>query len=349
MNQPIIDLRSDTVTQPTPAMRQAMADAPLGDDVYGEDPTVNRLQELAAQRFGKEAALFVASGTMGNVISLLAHCERGDRAMMGDKAHTYLYEGGNPATLGGVHSWLVPVQPDGKLRLEDLQDGIGYRDDSHYSYAKLVCLENTQGGMGGQPLDAAYIAEVGAFCQQNDLLLHIDGARIFNATAALQTPVSVLAAHANSVSFCLSKGLCAPVGSLIVGSAAFIRKAHRIRKALGGGMRQAGVLAAAGIIALQEMTERLADDHANAQMLAEGLARIPCVAIDPARVRTNMVFFDLHPDAPLGIDALMEKLAADGILIGSYGSTYKIRAVTHYWITPEQIERVVGRIAFHLS
>jgi threonine aldolase len=343
-----IDLRSDTVTWPTPNMRHAMAEANVGDDVYGEDPTVNELQEKAARRFGKEAALLVTSGSMGNVICMLTHCGRGDRAIVGDKSHVNLYESGNPAALGGIQPWAVPVQPDGTLRLEDLRAGITRATDSHFPYTKVISLENTQGSLGGQPVPAAYIREVAALAQENNLKLHIDGARIFNAAAALNTDVAELAETADSLTFCLSKGLCAPVGSVIVGSKEFIARAHRIRKMLGGGMRQAGVIAAAGIVALEEMTERLSEDHVNAKTLAEGLAAIPGFLLDPERVKSNMVFFDLAPDAKLDAKTLSDKLRTEGILINPTG-TYRFRAVTHYWIKPEHIERVLKRVRFYFS
>ncbi|MFP4322520.1 MAG: low-specificity L-threonine aldolase [Anaerolineales bacterium] len=344
----VIDLRSDTVTHPTPEMRRAMAEADVGDDVYGEDPTVNELQRRAAQQFGKAAALLVSSGSMGNVVSLMAHCGRGERVIMGQQSHTNLYEAGNPATLGGIQAWTVPVQPDGTLSLADIRGGIpAYPDDAHFPLARAVSLENTQGSLGGQPIPANYIDEVGALCRQHDLALHIDGARIFNAAAALDTDVATLTASADSVTFCLSKGLCAPVGSIIVGSEDFIMRAHRVRKALGGGMRQAGIIAAAGIIALEEMSARLAQDHATARMLAAGLNDLPEFTIDLPRVRTNMFFCDYAPDARLGLPELADKLRADNIWLQP--NQYGFRAVTHYWITEARVEFVLQRIKYHLS
>jgi threonine aldolase len=343
-----IDFRSDTVTQPTPKMRQAMAEAPLGDDVYGDDPTVNALQALAAKTLGKEAALFVPSGTMGNITALMVHCGRAERAIMGDKSHTNRYEGGNPAALGGIQAWTVPVQPDGRLRLEDIQAAISPRDDSHFPYTKVVCLENTQGSLGGQPLPADYVAQVGALAHEHGLKLHIDGARIFNAAAALGVPAAELVAPADSVMFCLSKGLCAPVGSMLVGSAEFIAQAHRVRKLLGGGMRQAGVLAAAGIIAIEDMRGRLAEDHQHAQTLAAGLAQMDCILIEPERVKTNMIFFDLHREAKLDARGLAEALRGDGILINPMGP-YAFRLVTHYWIKTQHVHFMLERLRHHLS
>lgn len=342
-----IDLRSDTVTWPTPSMRQAMMEAEVGDDVYGEDPTVNELERRAAQKFGKEAALYVASGSMGNIASIMAHCERGERIITGQNSHVNAYEAGNPAVLGGIQPWTVPVQPDGTLRLEDIQAGIS-TEDVHYPHTTLVCLENTQGATGGQPLTADYITQVGQLCRQNNLKLHIDGARIFNAAAATETDVATLTAPADSVTFCLSKGLCAPAGSVIVGSAAFIYKARRIRKLLGGGMRQAGILAAAGIIALEDMSQRLHEDHATAKALAEGLAQIRGIDIQPERFKTNMVFLKLNEDAKLSAAALSQKLEADNIILRPNG-IYNFRAVTHYWIKPTHIDYVLERMNRYLS
>ncbi len=334
-----IDLRSDTVSWPTPEMREAMANAPVGDDVYGEDPTINQLQQDAADMLGKEAGLFVSSGTQGNIVAALTHCGRGDEMILGREAHMFRYEQGASSALGGIQTNILDVQPDGTLKLDAIERAIR-SDDQHFPRTKLICLENTQGTIGGIPITADYTAQVGAIAKANHLKLHIDGARIFNAATALNTPVKELVAHADSVSFCLSKGLCAPVGSVLVGSKEFIREAHRTRKILGGGMRQAGVLAAAGLIALHKMTTRLHEDHANACALAEGLATIPHLKIDVSRVKTNMLFFDLAEDAPLTIDALRARLKDDyGVLMGGYaGMPNRIRLVTHYWITPEKVQ-----------
>lgn len=342
-----IDLRSDTVTWPTSRMRQAMMEAEVGDDVYGEDPTVNELERRAAQKFGKEAGLFVASGTMGNIVSIMAHCGRGERAIMGHSAHTHANEAGNPAVLGGIQPWVVPVQPDGTLLLEDIRAGIS-SDDPHFPRTTLVCVENTQGATGGQPLSAAYIERVGKLCREQGLRLHLDGARIFNAAVAEGTDVATLTAPADSITFCLSKGLCAPAGSVIVGSDEFIYKARRIRKLLGGGMRQAGILAAAGLIALEEMTERLSEDHATARAFAEGLAHIPGVEVQPERVKTNMVFLKLHADSRLDGRMLSKKLEEDNIILRPSG-VYHFRAVTHYWIKPAHIDFVLERINRYLA
>lgn len=338
----VIDLRSDTVTWPTEAMRQAMAYAPVGDDVYGEDPTVNALEAEAAALLGKEAGLFVASGTMGNLTAALTHCGRGDEMIVGREAHMFRYEAGGSAALGGIHPHILDVQPDGTLPLEAIRRAIR-GDNDHFPRTRLICLENTQGTIGGIPITAEYTAQVGALAREHGLKLHIDGARIFNAAVALGVPASQLVADADSVSFCLSKGLCAPVGSVLVGSHAFIRQARRVRKSLGGGMRQAGVLAAAGLVALRTMIDRLVEDHANACALAEGLAALPYIEIDGSRVRTNMVFFDLAQDAPIAPAALADRLRHEyHILLRPYpGYTHKFRAVTHYWVTRAHIEQTL--------
>ncbi len=335
----IIDLRSDTVTQPTSAMRRAMAQAEVGDDVYGEDPTINRLQEMGAARLGKEAGLFVPSGTMGNLVAILAHCGRGDEVILGTKAHTFLFEAGGISALGGVHSCQIPNQPDGTLSLKDIQQAIR-PDDIHDPITRLVALENTHNRCGGVALTAEYTRSVGELARQHGLRLHLDGARIFNAAVALGIPASELAAPVNSVTFCLSKGLCAPVGSVLCGSKAFIHQALRIRKQLGGGMRQAGVLAAAGIVALDTMVDRLADDHRRAKSLAKGLSSISGLTLDPGSPYTNMIFLCMAETSALSPDRLVELLAERGIRIGRVGD-HRFRLVTHYWIDDTAVDRVV--------
>lgn len=340
-----IDLRSDTVTWPTTAMREAMYTAPVGDDVYGEDPTVIALEAEAAAMLGKEAGLFVASGNMGNLVALLTHCGRGEEIIVGKQAHIVRYEAGGSAAVGGIHTNQIEVQPDGTLPLEAIRESIRVEND-HFPRTHLICLENTQGTIGGIPLSVAYTEQVGELAREHNLKVHVDGARFFNAATALGVSAAELAAPVDSVTFCLSKGLCAPVGSVLVGSTAFIKEARRSRKVIGGGMRQAGVLAAAGLIALREMTSRLGEDHANARTLAEGLAQIPCIQIDLSRVQTNMVFFDLHPEARLTPAELTERLKAEyDIYINAYpGKARTFRAVTHYWITPERIEITLDAI-----
>ncbi|HYO87797.1 MAG TPA: low-specificity L-threonine aldolase [Candidatus Limnocylindrales bacterium] len=342
-----IDLRSDTVTHPTPAMREAMASAPVGDDVYGEDPTILELEALAADILGKEAGLFVASGTMGNLSSVLAHCARGDEMILGKQAHIFRYEAGSAAMYGGVQPNTLQVRPDGTMDLDEIRAAIR-PDNIHCPVTRLICLENTHGGVMGAPVPASYVKQVSAIAREHGLKLHVDGARIFNAAAALDVPVRDLVEGADSVSVCLSKGLCAPVGSVVVGSRDFIHRAHRVRKSLGGGMRQAGILAAAGLIALREMSlpERLNEDHAHARLLAKGLSALPYTQIDLSRVKTNMILFALTADAPISVDGLMRRLQSEyGIIIRPYSVDERsFRLVTHYYIGREQVREVISAV-----
>lgn len=333
-----IDLRSDTVTLPTPEMREAMARAEVGDDVYGEDPTVNRLQELAAERMGKEAALFVPSGAMGNIAAMLTHCQRGDEAILGDLSHPYLSETGALAALGGIQPYTLRNQPDGTLNLDEIRAAIR-ETDVHHPITRLVALENTHNRCNGIPLSADYIRAVGELARANKLALHIDGARIFNAAVALGVPASQLVATADSVTFCLSKGLSAPVGSVLCGSKDFIFRARRIRKQLGGGMRQAGILAAAGVIALEKMVDRLAEDHARAKRLAEGLAAFSQLDVGPQY--TNIVRFKLAEGAKAKPELLLDSLEKQNVRI-DYGRYEGFRAVTHYGIENEAIEKALS-------
>lgn len=334
-----IDLRSDTVTQPTPAMREAMARAEVGDDVFGEDPSINRLQEMAAERMGKEAGLFVPSGTMGNLAAVLAHCGRGDEVILGNLGHTFLFEGGGIAALGGVHPFPLPTQADGTLRMEDIH--AAYRsDDPHYPISRLITLENTHNRCGGVPLSVEYMDEVKLAAQALGLKVHVDGARIFNAAAALSVPAARLVEAADSVTFCLSKALCAPVGSVLCGSEEFIRRARRIRKQLGGGMRQAGVLAAAGIVALEQMVDRLPEDHRRAQALARGLGGVPGLKLERETPPTNMVFVALDEDVPATAAEVAQRLVAYGVKVGAVGPR-RFRLVTHYWIDDEAVARAI--------
>jgi threonine aldolase len=335
-----IDLRSDTVTLPTEKMRQAMADAELGDDVYGEDPTINHLQEMAAERLDMEAGLFVPSGTMGNLAAVLAHCGRGDEAIMGDCAHTFIYEGGGVSALGGVHPHTIPNQPDGTLLIEDIRHAVR-ANDPHFPKSKLLILENTQNKCGGMSISREYMLEAAAAAHEDGLAVHLDGARIFNAAIDQGVPAVDLVDMVDSVTFCLSKGLCAPVGSVLCGSWEFIEEANRIRKQLGGGMRQAGVLAAAGIVALEEMVDRLAEDHAHAKALAEELSEIAGVRLDKGSPNTNMVYIKL--DLALGVDAetCAKELNKKGILVGTTGPRH-FRLVCHYWIRDENIPEIIS-------
>lgn len=333
-----VDLRSDTVTKPTPEMREAMAAAEVGDDVYGDDPTVNELQIKAAAMLGKEASLFVPSGTMGNLIAVMVHCSRGEEAIVGDKSHIFLNEAGGMSALGGVYPHPAPNQKDGTLRLEDIRAAI-QPDDPHNAITRLVCIENTQNVCGGVPLTLEYTQQVGRLAAENGLKFHIDGARIFNAAAALDVDVKELAAPADSVMFCLSKGLVSPVGSMLAGTKDFIARAHRLRKMLGGGMRQAGVLAAAGLISLDQMTARLKQDHARAKTLYEGLRQIPGLKIE-AGPSSNMVYFDLDDSVRLTEGQIIEKMKSRGVLV-DWSAPRRFRLVTHYWVDDAGVEKAV--------
>ncbi len=349
----MIDLRSDTVTLPSPEMHRAMAEAELGDDVLGEDPTVNALEERAAGLLGKEAALFVASGTMGNLVSLMAHLPRGHEAIAGRQHHFVIDEAAGHAVVVGASVRALSERPDGTMDLAELTAAFRDPGDYHEPPSGLVALENTHSHSMGQPLTADYEASVAAIAHERGVPLHIDGARFFNAVVALGVTPAALAAPADSLTFCLSKGLSCPVGSVVVGSRAFIERARRARKLLGGGMRQAGILAAAGLVALRDgpagMIERLADDHANARRLAEGLAGMPRVVsagdvaqpapgpLDPIRVRTNFVLFRVDGDRA----AFLAALRAEGVLMIEFPHD-QVRAVTHYGIGAQDIEVTLG-------
>ncbi|MHC1741341.1 MAG: low-specificity L-threonine aldolase [Anaerolineaceae bacterium] len=335
-----IDFRSDTVTQPTPAMREAMASAVVGDDVFGEDPTINRLQEMAAERMGKAAGLFVPTGTMGNLLAVMVHCQRGDEALMGNFGHTFLHEAGGVSALGGVFAHTLQNQADGTLLLTDIEAGIR-SDDIHEPPSRLLILENTQNRCGGIPLTREYTDAAAHLAHKHGLKVHIDGARIFNAAAALQIPAKDLVRSADSVTFCLSKGLCAPVGSVLCGDKEFILRARRLRKMLGGGMRQAGILAAAGIVALEQMTERLTEDHQRAKILAEGLSRIPGITFDMGMPQSNMVFPSLSPFMKISANHVEQLLVKNGIKVDVVTERL-FRLVTHYWITDEDVQKTIG-------
>lgn len=335
-----IDFRSDTVTLPTPEMRAAMASAEVGDDVYGEDPSVNQLQKMAAELLGKQAALFVPSGTMGNLASILAHCRRGDEVILGDQSHVFINEAGGIAAFGGVQPHTIPNEDDGTMDLQAIEGAIR-QDDVHYPISRLIVLENTHNRCGGIPLTLEYSRAVGELAKKHNLKYHIDGARIFNAVVELDVSAADLAAPADSVTFCLSKGLCAPVGSVICGDEAYIARTHRIRKALGGGMRQAGVLAAAGIVALNSMIERLADDHRRARAIADGLRDVPGISLRYERPATNMVYIEFEPQAKMDAYGLVEAMREQGIILRSSGDG-SIRLVVHYWIDDEGVERLIS-------
>ncbi|MCH7558196.1 MAG: low-specificity L-threonine aldolase [Planctomycetes bacterium] len=330
-----IDLRSDTVTLPTPTMREAIYRAELGDDVFGEDPTTKRLEKIAAERMGKEAAVMVASGTMGNLVCVLTHCRRAEEVILGNRSHTFLYEAGGMSALGGIHPHTIVNQPDGTMRLEDIEAAIRGHN-VHFPRTRLICLENTHNRCNGSALTPEYMETVAALAKDRGLMVHLDGARIFNAAVALQVDVKELTRHADSLSFCLSKGLSAPVGSVVCGTKEFIAEARRNRKVLGGGMRQSGIIAAAGITALEQMVDRLTEDHANAQRLAEGIARITGLSIEPEKVQTNIIYFNLVSQR-LTVEKLVTQLNNKGIKILQVGPT-RLRAVTHYGISAEDID-----------
>jgi threonine aldolase len=329
-----IDLRSDTVTQPTPAMRTAMATAAVGDDVYGEDPTVNRLEQEAAALLGMEATLFVTSGTQANLLAILCHCQRGDEYIAGQTAHCYRFEGGGAAVLGGVQPQPLDFAPDGTLDLDQVVSCIK-PDDPHFPRTRLLCLENTQAGKA-LPLD--YLAEARRLTTRHGLALHLDGARLFNAAVAQNVAAREILQHVDSAAVCLSKGLGAPVGSLLCGSHGLIARARRWRKMLGGGMRQAGVLAAAGLIALLDGPGHLANDHRHARRLAAGLAAAG-YPVRPADVQTNMVFVPL---AAAELTRLTTALARQGILIAGREC---LRLVTHRDVSTADIDRTVAAFA----
>jgi threonine aldolase len=325
-----VDLRSDTVTRPSDAMRRVMAEAVVGDDVYGEDPTVNKLERTTADLLGKEAALFVPSGTMSNLIALLSHCARGDEYIAGQDAHIYRWEGGGGAIFGGIQPQPIEFEPDGSLNLQKVSAAVK-PPDHHHAVTKLLCLENTQ---GGRVLPLAYLAKAVTCAKSHGLALHLDGARVFNAAVALGVPVAQIAAGFDTVSVCLSKGLGTPVGSVLCGSAELIAKAHRWRKVAGGGMRQSGILAAAGLYALEHNVERLAEDHENAKALACGLAKIEELLVSEAH--TNILFVTPPSGSAAG---LREALASEGILIGGGDS---LRLVTHLDVAAADVARTVG-------
>ena len=337
------DLRSDTITRPTQAMREAMHSAEVGDDVFGDDPSVNALQERSAALFGKEAALFVPSGTMANQVAIRTHTEPGDEIIVESSSHIFLYEGGGFAALSGVSARCVDAEA-GLLSAADIRPAI--RPDgglSHFPVTKVICLENTANRGGGTVYRPERVEEIAMLAQEEGLALHLDGARFFNAAVALQLPVADLAAPFDSIAFCLSKGLGCPVGSLIVGTRAFVDRAHRFRKMFGGGMRQAGSLAAAGTYALEHHVDRLADDHARARRLAESLAEMPGISVVLDRVQTNMVYIDLDPAGRSSAE-WVEALQREGVLVVAT-SPNQLRAVTHLDVADPEIDSVIDSFA----
>lgn len=339
----IIDLRSDTVTRPTTAMRAAMASAEVGDDVFGEDPTVRALEERAAELTGKEAALFVPSGSMANLIAQMVWVRRGDEVIVGQDAHVVLYEVGSGAAIAGVQYQVVPG--DGLLDAASVDRRIK-KPTFHTPGTGLVSVENTHNMAGGVPYEPERLHAIGEVCRAKHIRVHMDGARVFNASVATGVPVEALARAVDSISFCLSKGLGAPVGSLLCGPADFRAEAHRIRKMIGGGMRQAGILAAAGLYALEHHVDRLADDHTAARRLADAIADHPNVNLDPATVRTNIVMVELERTTP---ERFVERCAAKGLLFLPRDDGRRIRLVTHLDLRREDIDRAAAILRAELD
>ncbi|MET8052270.1 GntG family PLP-dependent aldolase [Streptosporangium sp. NPDC005286] len=339
-----IELRSDTFTLPTPAMLEAAANAPLGDDVYGEDPTVAKLERLAANLLGKAAGCLMPSGTMANLAALLAHCPRGGKAIVGHESDLYVYEAGGASMCGGIVYEPLANLPDGTISLEDIAEACTVdRTDPQIAPPALVSLETPQNRCGGLPLQLDYLAEVAQLTRSHGVALHLDGARIFNASVALGITPAEIAFYADTVQVCLSKGLCAPIGSVLVGDRAIIAQARRMRKMLGGGMRQAGMIAACGIIALTEMTGRLAEDHEKAARLARGLARLPGVRLNPGPPITNMVFFRVR-DERYTTRSFIAAARRRGVRVEELGHG-RIRAVTHAGVSADAVDRAIGVFA----
>lgn len=330
----MIDLRSDTVTKPTEAMRKVMAEAEVGDDVWGDDPTVNRLEALAAEITGMEAGLFVSSGTQSNLVGIIAHCQRGEEYIVGQNAHTYKYEGGGAAVLGSIQPQPIELERDGTMPLEKIQAAIK-PDDFHFAITRLLCLENT---IGGKVLPMDYIKDATSLAKENKLNNHLDGARLFNAAVKLDCDANAITGFFDSVSICLSKGLGAPVGSVLCGSTDFIKSARRWRKMLGGGMRQAGIIAAGGIYALENNVDRLAQDHENALTLGKGLVDVDELEVDMDSLQTNMVFVRPRDGQ---YQALADYLAAKDILVEA---DKVIRLVTHMQVSQDDVQTIVDAV-----
>ena len=344
----MIDLRSDTVTMPTKEMLDAITHAKLGDDVFQEDPTVNSLEEKAADLMGKEAGLLVPSGTMGNLVSILTHCERGTEILLGDKSHTFYYEAGGISAFGGIHSRQLKNQDDGKIKLSDIQSSIRV-DNVHFPRTSAITLENTHNLCNGYPLDPQYVQDVVGIAHSNEIKVHIDGARIFNAAVSLGINVKKLVDLVDSVTFCLSKGLSAPIGSIICGTENFINKARRTRKALGGGMRQAGIIAAAGIVSLEKMSEQIQKDHAHAQILAKGILGIKGLSIEKDKIKSNILYFDIEKDVNLSKELLDQTKGKNQYPLDIKlenicfleTSPSRFRLVTHHGILMEDVEKTL--------
>ncbi len=343
----MIDLRSDTVTKPSPEMREVIARAEVGDDVYGEDPSVNLLEEKSAQLLGKQAGLFIPSGTMGNLAAILTHCERGSEIIMGDKAHTFLYEVGGTAALGGIQSHILPNQQDGTLKVGDIRQAIRM-DNIHDPPTRLITLENTHNRCGGVALTPEYTRQIGEIAREHHLIFHLDGARVFNAAAVLKLDPAELVEPVDSVMFCLSKGLGANVGSVLCGRTEFIKRARKTRKMLGGGMRQAGVIAAAGLYALDKNLPLLEQDHLRAADLARKLGGIETLSLEHQKPPSNMVYVNLTDDVLLDAEETSLKLKELGVLVGTTGER-QFRLVVHLWIEDQDIDEVVQAFTEVLS
>ena len=340
----IIDLRSDTITHPTQEMRDAMARAEVGDDVFGEDPTVNRLEAIAAEITGKEAAVFTPSGTMSNLIAVLSHTRHGDEIILGDRAHIFLNEAGGAAAIGGVSLRTVPNNPDGTIDIDRIEGAVRGAGNLHWPPSKLLCLENTHNYCGGAVLDVEYTIEAAEAAHRHGLAVHLDGARLFNAVIALGVPAVELCEPVDSVNFCLSKGLSAPIGSVLCGSSDFIARARKFRKMVGGGMRQAGIIAAAGIVCLESCVDRLAEDHTNAKTLAEGLRQVPGLKVE--NPQTNIVMIGTPENLP-AVD-FIKKAASVGVKVISVGP-HRVRAVTHRMVNAADVKEAVKRLKKGLS
>ena len=339
----VIDLRSDTITHPTDEMRRAMADAEVGDDVFGEDPSINALQERAAEMLGQEAGLLTASGTMSNLIAALTWCSRGDEMIMGQEAHMFWNESGGPTALSGAQVRLVPNESNGRISAESVAGAVRDASNIHVPATTLVCLENTHNRCSGGVMTPQDTREVVEVAHAAGAAVHLDGARIFNAAVALEVPVSELTKDVDDVSFCLSKALSCPVGSVLCGSQEFITRARKWRKMVGGGMRQAGVLAAAGLVALDTMVERLADDHANARRLAAGLADIDGLSVDPDSIHTNIVIFEVDRQKVGEARDVIAALREDGVLV-SHSREQSLRMVTHRHISGADVDEALARV-----
>ncbi|MFC1235534.1 low-specificity L-threonine aldolase [Vibrio sp. F74] len=331
-----MDFRSDTVTKPTQAMREAMANAEVGDDVYGDDPTVNDLEKWAAERHGFEAALFTTSGTQANLLGLMAHCQRGDEYLCGQQAHNFKYEAGGAAVLGSIQPQPVENNPDGTISFDKLRAAIK-PDDFHFAQTKLLSLENT---INGKVLPLEYLKQAREFVNLHGLQLHLDGARVYNASVALDVDIKEITQYFDSITICMSKGLSAPIGSLLLGTTEFIDRARRVRKMLGGGMRQAGILAAAAKLALTDQVAQLATDHANAKRLANGLANIRGFSVNPDHVQTNLVFAKIDDD--VNVESLADTLAKDNIIITAMNP---IRFATHNDISTQDVDKLIEKLA----